>query len=240
MLPITAGVISSSSSAMPAGFIAKYNAAVTPTGAVASWLDLSVGGIGAATQATPAKDPICTANQQNGKNTLLFAMANSTSLMLPSGIYTLANGPSTIFIVAKRNTEDATAQQILALAATGGANRYNIAYAAASGQIVFRNNAAGTPVTSSGNTNTNYNIITCTRSGVNQAIAVNGSVAVSNALATDQSDVISASIGALGDGFSFFLDGGIGELYVYPRLLSASELARGKLSLSNRWGIALV
>jgi hypothetical protein len=215
------------------------DASQMPLGAVASWTDLS-GNNNHLTQATGGQQPVNTAAQQGGKPTLIFTGANSSSLVIPSGLWLIPNANNTFIAVAKRNVASGNQQifnmQVGALAANSA---YKVLFANTAGNIIYQsrnNNSVG--VASTGNTTTNYNIIVGFRSGTTQSVAVNNGTAVTNTSAADTATVDRGAVGATADGTEF-LTGGIAEMMIYPYTLSTAQILYLVKYLSNKWGKAI-
>ena len=209
---------------------------ITESGlAVSQWNDKSGQG-NHATQGTGSAQPTYAPNTLNGKAVLTFD--GGDFLDIPSGLYTIPNGDNTVFVVSKRNTETGSQEQLLTFVQTGVAARLGIQYPATAGRVSYFNQFnGGTAPENTGNTNTNYQILTGFRSGTTQSISVNGNTAVSNADATSSAltDVIylGSSQGIL------YLTGGIAEVLIYARALSAAEIIMVNTYLSRKWAITI-
>ncbi len=213
-----------------------YDATQQAAGAVTSWAD-KFSNVGAATQGTGAQQPICTANQINGRNGLVFTGSSSQTLLIPSGINTLPTGDSTIFIVGKRATASGNTEIMTALGVTGtGTNREYLRFNTAE-QIDGQNNIAGVPV-SQACTTTTASIHRFRRSGTTQAVSVNNAAETINTSATNETGVDGSYIGSR-LGTSQFLTGVIGEIIIYNRSLSTAEYIAVSQYLSQKWGIAI-
>lgn len=210
----------------------------TPTGSVATWTDYSGNGYNA-TQGTAGKQPVCTANQLNGKKTLLFTAASSQTLALPSGINAIANGNNTWIVVAKRNTETAAANYIFSIVQAGVAVTNAIDFSASSGNIIYFSSATAGTATKSGATNTNYQIISGRRTGTTLEVTYNNNTVASTTNGSNAPLSDTAFIGSNG-GTLQFLNGGIAEIIAYNRSLSNAELLQVDRYLSNKWGITIV
>ena len=217
------------------GLTCWFDAFDTPTGAVASWSDKS-GKKNHATQATGSQQPICTANQLSGKNTLLFTGSSSQTLVLPSTVYSIPNGNNTTFVVAKRSTEDGNLVFPLFLTQMDVSSTHHVAFSAVAGRILYRNNGSSVNLISDGNTNTNYQIITGMHNGSTQSLAVDNRAATTDSSGGDTSATNMAHIGSA-QGTAFFLTGGIAEIIIYNKALSASQIIDMKRYLGNKWGI---
>jgi hypothetical protein len=208
------------------------DASDTPVGGVASWTDKSGNG-NHATQGTAGKRPVCTANQQNGKNALLFTAASSQTLELPPALFTIPNGANTLYIVAKTSNNAVDAERILC-GSVASANRYGmLTYNPNS--YSFVNAASGAGLDSGTVTVTNYNLSVGTRSGTARTLTINGSAVTSDTNGTDI-EPAEMFIGSRNDAFDF-LQGGICEILLYNVLHSAAERAYNTTLLLNKWGL---
>lgn len=212
-----------------------YDGANTPLGAVASWTDSSGNGYHA-TQATGSKQPICTANQQNGKNTLLFTATGSQFLFIPSGLFNLNEADNTVFAVTKRNAETGLVFEVFSLVQVGIATRTVIAFRA-NGDVIYRNGALDSTAIFTGNNNIIYSIICGRRNGSNDYISVNNSTESSAGNATGGT-VDRSTIGGTA-GTQLFLDGGVAEFIIYRRSLTTTERSQIYSYLSNKWNIPI-
>ncbi len=210
------------------GLMGWYDASTTPTGSVASWSDKS-GNNFHAVQVTGSKQPTCTANQQAGKNTLVFDGART--LQVPAGLLVVTLGASTMYAVANSSIDN-TVQRISRF--TGASGNYGLSYNSVAGEILFAHGNS-TPRSFNGTTKSNYNLIVGRNSGTTQAISVNGAAEVTNALGSDFTADISGWIGAT-LGTSQFLTGNIAELIIYQGSHSAAQMLTVNRYLSNKWG----
>lgn len=200
------------------------------TNRLSRWRDKSGNG-NDAIQNNGSNQPTWTAAQQNGLPTIVF---NGTQLLGgPSGLYTICNGDNAVFVVAKRDTEAATQNSIMAIYRSGIATGLRMDFSATAGNINFQNSDAS-PATSTGNTNTNYNVITGRREGTLEGISVNGGVEVTTASATSYASSLSFDIGMQNG--SFLLTGGIGEMIFFNAALSLDDIQTLKLILKAKWG----
>lgn len=231
------GNLASSAGVIHNGLVAWYDATTTSLGAVASWPDKSGSGNNA-TQATGGQQPVNTSSILNGKNVLLFTAASSQTLLLPSALYAIPNAANTIFAVAKRNTETAAQNEIICFSQTGVTRTNQIVYSATSGNIMYRNNGAGTDLTLTGAVNTNYQIIYGRHSGATQAISINNGIEVTNSSGANVATTDIAAIGS-SQGTTLYLNGGIAEILIYNRSLSVAEINQVESYLSAKWGVAV-
>lgn len=195
-----------------------------------TWSDKSGNGNDATATTT---QPASGATTENGKNVLDFD--GSESLTLPSALYTIPTGDNTIFVAAKRTSEDASLDAVLGMGESGVNNGYFLVYSSAAGSVIFRNRQIAGTVTSTGNTNTDFQILRGRRSGTTQAVSVNNGTEVTAATATDPTTVDIALIGNSASA-SLFLDGSIGEIIIYNRSLSTAEYTQVENYLANKWG----
>lgn len=225
MLPI----ISSQPVFTPAniqGGIAWYDASVTPVGAVASWAD-QFGNGNAATQATSARRPICTANQQNSKNALRFTGTNSSYLIGPNAFYTIPAGDNTVFVVLEIDDVGVNTH-ILSIGVTG---EYLIFNSATSGRV---NAQQPNEIDLNGVTKNIYNTFLFRRNGGTAFLSANGGAEVSG-VASNQS-VAAATIGCFSDQSGGFITAGYAEIIAYNRNLSTTEITAVNSYLKNKWG----
>lgn len=201
-----------------------------------SAIDRSGHGNNTGTQTT-TKRPVYTTNQQNGLSVAVFTGSSVQTLALPSALYTLPGAANEIYIIGKRNVEDASLQALSTFTKTG-TTRQSIFYEATAGNVDFRNDAGdiGT-VSSTGNTNTNFQIFHAYFIPTNSVnIETNNTHLGSNTNGAAHSDADAGFIGSKGDA-SLYLTGGIGEIIYYNRTLSTAERSQTYTYLSNKWGI---
>lgn len=214
---------------------AWYSALNTPLGAVASWPDISGNGRHA-TQGTGTKQPINTANQQNGKPALYFD--NGDTLVLPSSFHALAAGAYTIFAVADRTSESGATDVIFSMSEAGSTRAF-LRFESVSGQVNFASNTAGSgSIIRTGLVNTAFQILRATRNGTSQILQSNNGGISSNTNGADETGIDAAHIGSMADSANY-LDGYIAELIVFSYSLSAQEIIDVNTYLSAKWGIAI-
>lgn len=198
---------------------------------VSQWNDKSGNGNNV-TQGTGSAQPTTNVSTSNGKNVLNFDGGDSFDI--PSGLFTVADGSNTVFVVSRRTSEDAS-QDLIFNFMTGATNKFLMLYSATGGQIDYRSN--NTPLGSAsntGNTNTDFNIVRGRRSGTTQAIAVNGGAESTNTNGENISGIDDAFLGSL-DGTTQFLTGSIAEVLMYDRSLSTAEITAVENYLTNKW-----
>jgi hypothetical protein len=222
------------------GLAAWYDATdfsfVTKDGSnlVSNWGDKSSGGNNAT--ATSDDRPLLQANEQNSLPTINFD--GSQQMDLPSGLFSIPNGNSTLFIVSQRASESGGAETIINLS-DGTAADFFIIYAAVAGSVTYKSrDGAGGTVTNTGNTLTNYNIFRGRRSGTTQALAVNGGTEVTNASGVSSAGIDSGDIGASNND-NLLLTGNVGEIIIYNTSLSTANILLVETYLANKWGLAL-
>lgn len=214
-----------------------YDAAITPTGAVSSWTDLSGNG-NHWTQPTGGNQPVCTANQKNGRNTLVLSGASPSYLLAPSALLTIPSAASTHYIIMKRNTDS-----VLQIPYNyGGANptECGIFFGAGAGAVSGTNDAGNTLIANaSGIATTNYNIYVLTFNGTGGAGSVQfqiNNTAPITASGTVCSDITDGFIGCR-RGPNFGLTGGVASLAIYNALHSAAQIAANLAYFNSEWGI---
>lgn len=216
------------------GMMLWHDATQTPTGAVSSWTDFSGNGYHS-TQGTGAAQPTCTANQQNGKNTIL--LDGGDALNFNSAMYALPNADNTCFVVSKRNTETGSAEYDWSFTEAGSVRHYS-RFSATTGNNLYLNNTATTGgVSNTGSTNTNYVIKAMYKSGTTLAESVNNNTFVTNTNGANEPGIDAGTIGSLaGTGF---LTGGIGEIIMYSGVLSTNQIYNNVFYLAKKWGITI-
>lgn len=216
------------------GAFAWYDADATPTGAAASWIDLTGNG-NTATQGTGASQPICTANQINGRNAMVFDGVNDF-FTLPSSMYVIPADNNTLFAVVQFNASDGAEHRVISLA-EAVSSRYRLTNRPSpNDQVDFlSSNSTANPVETTA-TITNVNLYTCFRSGTTQSISINGGTAVTDLGGATETGVDSGTIGANGPGTLVFMSGKIAEIIIYTKLLTAGETLQVQRYLSRKWG----
>lgn len=209
---------------------------IESSGSVSQWNDKSGSGNNV-TQGTGSEQPTTNATTQNGLNVLDFD--GGDAFIIPSGLFSIPNGPNTSFYVARRNTETAAQEIILAMGEVGVNNNHMCFFLQTAGAITFFNRTAeANTVNSTGNTNTNFQIIRTQRNGTAQSIEVNRANNANNAFGQDAPNTDIGRIGSRTGGSSRLI-GSIAEMIIYNRALSATEIALVEDYLSNKWAITL-
>lgn len=213
------------------------DASVTPVGTVSTWTDQF--GLGNSPTAAGSARPTCTANQKNGLNGLVFD-GSANLLTLTSSFFTVPAGDNTMFAVAKRNV--ASGNQFILDMNIGSApaqESYLMQYANTAGNILFQNRSLNSSaVTSTGNTTTNYNVMTGFRAGITTSLSINGGAAVTNSNALSVTTIDGGAIGGRDEGTSL-LAGVILEIIIYKYALSASEVIAVNRYLGQKWAITV-
>jgi len=203
---------------------------------ISQWSDSS-GYNNHATQATASKRPVYNPNQLNGKAVTTWDGANT--LMLPSGLYSIANGDNTIFMITKRNSEAGTNIYLMQMTEAAALRQY-LRFSLTAGQATYVNRQSdANQVTVTGLTNTNYQILRMQLSGTTQAIASNNGTAVTNTSGQYESGIDLAAIGSNAASSGNFLIGGIAKFLIYNRALSASEIAYNNKVLASETAITI-
>lgn len=191
-----------------------------------------------AEQGTAAARPTYAVAQQNALPAATFD--GGDTLALPSNLYSLTNGANTIFAVAKRNTEAGTTANIISMGDSAVANRLALSFNSTAGELLFRNDSgAGASVTLAGVTNTVYSIIRASFNGTTGlALARNNGTASTATTGALCNTIDRAYIGSR-SATDLYLTGGIGEILIYNRLLTAAEIIQVNRYLSVKWGITI-
>ena len=205
---------------------------IAPSNQVSSWLDKS-GNAKNATQAISFNQPLTNQTTLNGKNLLSF---NGTSQFLTTPAIDFAANALTMIAVAK-GVSGGSYRRI----ATGivdqnyffGSLGSNYATFFGNG-LLWNNITVNTPTTE---VHTTHKILSVIQNGNNNSYVNNTALDVktSDAMAANN---IAMRVGT-NDILNQFWSGTIGELIVYKRALSLTELQTLTRYLSNKWGIAI-
>jgi hypothetical protein len=201
-------------------------------GATSQWNDKS-GKENHATQGTGSAQPTTNATTQNGLNILDFD--NNDTLILPSALYGIPNGNNSIFVVGSHTSGN---NDNYISMTEGGGGRYFVRADSDGDAMLGLNRSSDANAVSAATTTVAFHITTFIRSGIIQAIQVDNGTADINFSGQNESGIDAAHIGSKA-GTGFFLAGGIGEIVLYNRALSAPETANINQFLSRKWGIPI-
>lgn len=190
---------------------------------ISQWNDISGEG-NHLTQATALSRPIFTPAKLNSQATATGDAAST--MVVPSGLWGLSNGPNTIMAVSNRTLAAAAINRIFTLGASGS-TRTSLDYTATANTLDYQSrNAAGSGVTDASFTETAF-IISCGyRSGTTQSIQVNNDAATTNTNGANSSAVTEGAIFSASLGSTNFLTGNIAKLLIWNRLLNPGEITR--------------
>ncbi len=219
-----------------AGMALRLDASTTDVGILAAWPDTS-GNSYNATQSTAGFRPVCTANQLNGRNTVVFTAANSQRMVLPSDLYPMFNSNYTVFCVSKAN--DATTQFRLYTASEAGSSKALLNYTATTSTSTFGAQNSFNGIVSNAFTRTSPAIISAFRNGIGVSIAINNGAAVTDVTGVSSPSIDNITLGSRVDG-SLPLDGYIAEMIWYPSVLTADQIYQNNYYLSTKWDVPLV
>lgn len=211
--------------------------------AVKSWIDKQGNGRNA-DQATSNRQPTWQASQQNGLGTLKFDGSNDTLTLNPIA-WALSLPGQTTYVVAKLA---AIADQMHVCATNTGGFTFNISGTswaietggaiAVSGQTANTTNYCYMGQIFDG-TQTNANItlqnnarVKFRYNGVQQSLTFS-----TNANTTTSGSANTLNVASDDAGNANFLNGYIGELMIWTRTLTATEIAQVEAYLKNKWGI---
>lgn len=198
---------------------------------MSQWTDTSGKGNHFATTSDTNKG-VFNPNQLNG-GAVMTCDGVTEMLANTSTLTTLLTGDGTMFFIAKRNTETGSAQTVLFMAELGVATRGVVGFSATAGNVSYIH---GGTVTSTGNTNTNYQIIGSRRRGVALGVSINNGTETTNSLATNQTPV---NLISLGSAASSGLIGSVAKVLIWNRYLSNNEMVAVFRQLSNETGITI-
>jgi len=216
----------------PAGIAitAWYDTSIMPLGAVASFTDLS-GNSYNATQATGANQPVMVAGTPDS-----LLCDGTDRLDLPAGLLSITNADYTMAIVARRASEDGTADYMEGFN-NGATQCQYVRFNTVAGEIAFVSNTSNTmQLIATGNNNLNYNIVLIEKSGSNKSLIVNGATAITDTGGANSGTITQAKLCASGSGGNQ-LTGNMLEEQMYNRILTTTEKASVISYLSGKWGI---
>lgn len=201
---------------------------------ISQWNDKS--GLGNnATQATALKQPVYNPARLNSQAVITYD--NASTLVLPSALYTIPNGDSTLFLVGNQTTLSA-ADYFIGMTEAGG-GRYYLRTDTTDGSIFFLNRTSdANAVTITGVTNANYNIYCCLRSGTTQSIQVNNGTPVTNTSALSENGIDAAYLGSKADAGNYLV-GNMPLILLYNRVLSNSEIINVNKWIAQRTAITI-
>lgn len=199
---------------------------------VSRWNDKSGKG-NDAIQGTGSAQPQTNMNTLNGLN--VITTNGGDTMPLPSALNGITSGNSTIFILCRRASEDASNDTVFGFT-QGGAIRWGIQYDATSGNILYVHNTSSNVITSTGNTNTDFQVLMGRRSGTTQAFAVDGGTEDSDTNAVDITGITDRFIMSQ-NGVSAALTGDTAEILLYDSSLSADNITNILGYFTAKWGV---
>lgn len=203
--------------------------------AVATWVDKSGNGRNF-TQATGTSQPTYRLNIQGGKPVLRFD--GTDDFLSNTSVYTLPSSDCTIFMVL---TSAATSVRALSFSTSGSGGRGYLVPTNSNTAYGFNigTSAGGSAAVDSG-TLTNFNIVTCYRSGNTLSANLNnGTETTATNTNVPITDLGKITLGASDTGASLYLNGDVAELMIFSSKLSSSAIVNINRDLSNKWGIAI-
>lgn len=230
--------VSTASAMLTAGGIAPTNGQ-----AVKSWID-KLGNGRNADQSSSNKQPLWRASQQNGLGSLQFDGSNDAYTLNPIPWSLSLSGQTTYVVVKLAAIAD---QMHVSATNTGGYSFYINGSSWAietGGAIAVSGQAANTTnyvymgqIFDGTQTNANITLQNNARvqyryNGVQQALTFSA-----NANATTSPTANTLNIAANDAGNGGYLNGYIGELLIWTRTLTASEILQVETYLSDKWGI---
>lgn len=187
------------------------------------------------TQATGSLQPSFVPAAKNGLSVTRWD--GSRYLNHASGLFSLPNANNTFMAVAKRNTETGSAEYLNSFTEAGSVRNYVRASATAGNYLFHSGTAATGGISSSGNTNTEYQIIIGWKVGTSQSVSVNGRTVFTNTSAANESGIDGGQVGALvANGF---ITGDIGEMALWRFGMSDFEREQLQYFMSSKWDIPL-
>ena len=233
------------------GLVAWYDGELSPItssgGSVSQWNDIS-GNENHAFQSLGSSQPTTSATTLNGKNVIDFD--GSEVLEMPSALYSIPDGPNTIFVVVKTNTTGTLSSIEAPISFTESTFfRRGVQYTTTDNQVRSSNSVtgSGSPFANQENVLVNeFNIFTTRYEGpagsgsstLYQDFSYNSNTVVQSVNGSNEDGIDEATIGAQNTGLAQPLDGSIAVILIYDRFLSLDEKRKVENYLSARWGIA--
>lgn len=206
---------------------------VTSSGGKASIVSDKTGNGNNAVQADTNKQPAYGSRTIGGRNCLDFDAVDDTIDVTLASIASLTNGASTVFCVAKRDA--GSIFRSLVGVSSGAAQRFGF-YQDSSiggGHLGFIH-AANFSQPKVGTLDTNTRVLCGFRSGTTVGFYLNNGETVSN------SSGVNFTLATLNIGQGANSDGAVGEILIYNRLLTTSEINQVGAYLAAKWGISWV
>ncbi len=211
----------------------NYVAAAMALDRASQWTDSSGQGNNF-TQSTAATKSVIKPATLNSHGVMAFDGVNT--LTGPSGLYTIPNGPNTLFTIARRASEAATTTRLLTMVQSGVANRYLTSFSSTAGSVSFAS-SGGTSISNTGNTNTNFQIMCFRRTGTAQGVIINNGTEAVNASGGNGTPVDRCDLGSLSGAGG--LIGDIAKVALWDSYLSDAECQYMFKTLSGETGIAI-
>lgn len=222
------------------GALARYDGSVTPIGAVASWTDQTGNG-NAATESTGSMQPICSANQINGKSALNFISANNSKLILPNAINTAitTSKNNTMFFVFKSALTSSTNGNMIISASQGGAGSDLVAISIKANVLTVGFYDGGSYSAKS---------VAFTDTGSAHVLSVSHAANSMPVCALDGVDMTGSTTpfadtsdgGAIASGTAsntYDYNGLSGEILIYNTVLNSPQISQNTKYLGAKWGI---
>lgn len=224
----------------------QTSSSIAPTNgqAIKSWLSKT--GVGRnADQATPNRQPIWRANQQNGLGALQFDGVNDVLTLNPLQSWALSLPGQTTYTVIKL----AGQADLMSVHATNTSGyKFNL-----SGNYWAVETGGGVAVSDALNDTSNYHylgmIFDGSQTNANTTTQNNARVKFrydgiqraltfsANANTSTSASANTLNVGADASGSSNFLNGYIGEMMIWTRTLSATEISQVEAYLKSKWNI---
>lgn len=214
-------------------FLAASSPAST-TAFVVTWYDQSGNALDA-TQTTAANQATFNATTAGGKPGMVLDGTND-SFQLPSGLYTLPSGNNTIMAVSKLGAEAGRIEALINFREVGVENKCYLLYNPTAGQVDYRSNNGTAGAASSGNTNTDLNIITAQRNGVNCSVTVNNDNEGTSTDGADSTGIDDANIGTIAGVLANIT---LAELILFDAAISSGSVSSIQANQSSYFGITL-
>jgi hypothetical protein len=233
---------------------AADTATITLSGsAVTQWTDKSANAY-TFTQGTAAQQPVSGTQSQNGKNVMVFATNDSLAATSAASVWKFLSDGSTYTVMIACKTTDASAQQIVLSTYSGSGNSVGVTILtevsnnfkhsvlrAVSGSPALDNNSANFVLTTAF---TYMSVLgdpgNATAANRSDMRAKQGSAIKNNTVTftpSTSNPFQSLRVGDYIQAGAVGWIGQIGEILIYPSLLSSGDLLLNQQYLANKWGV---
>lgn len=190
-----------------------------------------------ATQPTAGSKPASGTRTINGLNVLDFDGVND-HLLLPSGLYGITNGPNTLMVVCALDNTSTQQRIFWGATATSGEIRYGLDVYSGGLQLLRANNSllSNYAEKSGIGTSTDARLLTMYRNGTQIGVFHNGGVPATASTGINGT-LTWLGIGSGGPTIAVPMNGVIGEILLFDRLLTNTEAENYGQYLKEKWNL---